>query len=291
MDSETGLYYLSARFYDPELGRFTQEDDWLTEGPNLYIYCKNNPILFSDPSGHCNAYDLVYYRQKGDIATLEKLKRIIVQGGCDSRYHHDPTEQPDEYIIPDEYLYFMDPTTIRAQLNYRNNIQYGFFGVPIYNQNEGYASKLKFGAITMKDNGCEIIAMYNASVLLNRPLSIQKIAYDMEYKGIMLFGLFGTDPGVIGPYMASQGFKVKVIGRNDIDSCTKKGTVFIISFWNDKINIFEGLHTIAILCNGKNCFTTFNRWADSTKDDPVLKDVKSILRNGRWIVGYQISIK
>lgn len=51
MDAETGLYYLSARFYDPELGRFTQEDDWLTEGPNLYIYCKNNPVLFPTHPG------------------------------------------------------------------------------------------------------------------------------------------------------------------------------------------------------------------------------------------------
>ena len=100
MDAETGLYYLSARFYDPELGRFTQEDDWLTDGPNLYIYCKNNPVLFSDPSGHCNAVDLVYYRRKGDIATLEKLKRLIANGDCDPRYHYDPDEVPINYISP-----------------------------------------------------------------------------------------------------------------------------------------------------------------------------------------------
>ena len=100
MDAETGLYYLSARFYDPELGRFTQEDDWLTEGPNLYIYCKNNPVLFSDPSGHCNAVDLVYYRRKGDIATLEKLKRLIANGECDPKYHYDPDETSINYISP-----------------------------------------------------------------------------------------------------------------------------------------------------------------------------------------------
>ena len=98
LDAETGLYYLSARFYDPELGRFTQEDDWLTEGPNLYIYCKNNPVLFSDPSGHCNAVDLVYYRRKGDIATLEKLKRLIANGDCDPRYHYDPSKPVDIFI-------------------------------------------------------------------------------------------------------------------------------------------------------------------------------------------------
>ena len=27
-DSETGTYYLRARYYSPALGRFTQQDDW-----------------------------------------------------------------------------------------------------------------------------------------------------------------------------------------------------------------------------------------------------------------------
>ena len=104
LDTETGLYYLSARFYDPELGRFTQENDWLTEGPNLYIYCKNNPVLFSDPSGHCNAVDLVYYRRKGDIETLEKLKRPIANGDCDPRYHYDSNDVGIRtYIAPTDF--------------------------------------------------------------------------------------------------------------------------------------------------------------------------------------------
>lgn len=100
MDAETGLYYLRARFYDPELGRFTQEDDWLTEGPNLYIYCNNNPVLFSDPTGHCNALNLVYYRKKGDMATVEKLKRIIVNGDCDPQYHFNENQLGETFINP-----------------------------------------------------------------------------------------------------------------------------------------------------------------------------------------------
>lgn len=86
-DSETGLLYLTARFYDPEIGRFTQEDDWLSEGPNLYIYCKNNPIMFCDPTGHCDATTLAYYRKRGDLATLEKVKKLATYGKCDPKYH------------------------------------------------------------------------------------------------------------------------------------------------------------------------------------------------------------
>ena len=58
-DSETGFYYLQTRYYDPETCRFINADDYeliaaLSEVPgqlNLYSYCNNNPIMYTDPSG------------------------------------------------------------------------------------------------------------------------------------------------------------------------------------------------------------------------------------------------
>lgn len=56
-DEETGLYYLRARYYDPSMGRFINEDTY--EGNiknplslNLYSYVYNNPLIYSDPTGH-----------------------------------------------------------------------------------------------------------------------------------------------------------------------------------------------------------------------------------------------
>ena len=57
-DSETGLYYLQSRYYDPEIGRFISPDDikYLEPesigGLNLYAYCFDNPVLYADLSGH-----------------------------------------------------------------------------------------------------------------------------------------------------------------------------------------------------------------------------------------------
>ena len=77
-DSESGLYYFKARWYDPEVGRFASRDprsreflvkvgcgglrqlvrilvsdpsyaDWV----NSYIYCHNNPTGHVDPDGGC----------------------------------------------------------------------------------------------------------------------------------------------------------------------------------------------------------------------------------------------
>ena len=56
-DKTTGLYYMNARFYDSENGRFLSQDTYRGElkdenSWHLYTYCANNPINYIDPSGH-----------------------------------------------------------------------------------------------------------------------------------------------------------------------------------------------------------------------------------------------
>ena len=57
-DTETGMYYLQTRYYDPEICRFMTIDgiEYVTEDPtyghNLYAYCANNPVMYVDPTGH-----------------------------------------------------------------------------------------------------------------------------------------------------------------------------------------------------------------------------------------------
>ncbi|MDE6442737.1 MAG: RHS repeat-associated core domain-containing protein [Clostridia bacterium] len=56
-DTETGLYYLQTRYYDPAVGRFLNMDSVRYADPesinglNLYAYCNNNPVMNVDPTG------------------------------------------------------------------------------------------------------------------------------------------------------------------------------------------------------------------------------------------------
>ena len=51
-DQQIEQYYLRARYYKPTVGRFTQEDVYQGDGLNLYAYCRNNPVMYYDPSGY-----------------------------------------------------------------------------------------------------------------------------------------------------------------------------------------------------------------------------------------------
>ncbi len=58
MTEPNGFYYMKARYYDPQVGRFISEDPIGFDGGdvNLYAYVGNNPIMGVDPWGRCGQY-------------------------------------------------------------------------------------------------------------------------------------------------------------------------------------------------------------------------------------------
>ena len=79
-DEETSLFWLSSRYYSPELCRFISPDDvkYLdpesVNGLNLYCYCLNNPISYADPSGNFPVIASII----GGIAVAAVVSVIVV---------------------------------------------------------------------------------------------------------------------------------------------------------------------------------------------------------------------
>jgi len=82
----TGLYYYNARYYDPTIGRFISPDTIIRDPANpqcfnRYSYCLNNPLKYTDPSGHDPYWDLIHegeVRDRGESMDVEKITSIIV---------------------------------------------------------------------------------------------------------------------------------------------------------------------------------------------------------------------
>ena len=96
-DGTAGQYYLRARFYNPVIGRFLQEDVYRGDGLNLYAYCANNPVMYYDPSGYarlcvngktsaqCEEYADVQYHKR--IAATPKENSSLGRWTCESRIY------------------------------------------------------------------------------------------------------------------------------------------------------------------------------------------------------------
>ena len=50
-EDNTGLIYMRARYYDPQIGRFASEDT-VRNGLNWFVYCTNNPTCLRDATGN-----------------------------------------------------------------------------------------------------------------------------------------------------------------------------------------------------------------------------------------------
>ena len=62
-DEAAGLYWYASRAYDPEIGRFVSPDSMVPapgnpQSLNRYSYVYNNPLKYTDPSGHTAGYNV-----------------------------------------------------------------------------------------------------------------------------------------------------------------------------------------------------------------------------------------
>ncbi|MCP3926599.1 MAG: RHS repeat-associated core domain-containing protein, partial [Desulfobacterales bacterium] len=91
-DKSTGLYNYDARLYDPVIGIFVSADTVIPnlydpQSLNRYAYCRNNPLMYVDPSGHVKV-------DKDDKDKVEKDNKDKVE-----KDDKDKVEKDDKYKV------------------------------------------------------------------------------------------------------------------------------------------------------------------------------------------------
>ena len=131
-DSETGQYYLRARYYNPVVGRFLQEDSYHGDGLNLYAYCSNNPVTYYDPSGYGREHNS---RAKENV----KKENVTVrqgengsEGGRGSRF----PENPDD-LFPENYVGLEKEVKPDGKINYTVQAGDKTYKIEYHPQHEG----------------------------------------------------------------------------------------------------------------------------------------------------------
>ena len=93
-DDDLGLYYLQSRYYDSTVGRFINADGYITTGQgvlsyNMFSYCNNNSIAFSDPSGNSFIAALL-----GGIVLIG----VLALSGCSKSTKSTPKKSPPPIV-------------------------------------------------------------------------------------------------------------------------------------------------------------------------------------------------
>jgi RHS repeat-associated protein len=82
-DEETGLCYHGARYYAPWLGRWSSADPkGLIDGPNLYRYARDNPLMFTDTGGNYAGDPQDAQTVAFAAAALQQAARILAGTGA-----------------------------------------------------------------------------------------------------------------------------------------------------------------------------------------------------------------
>ncbi len=111
LDNETNLYYFNARYYDATIGRFINVDP-VQDGTNWYVYCGNNPLCFTDPTGLVQnsiqklATDIISKNE-----TLQKIIKPLVSLDVERNNYLGVKARSTE-----ETIYYKDKLTVNINL-------------------------------------------------------------------------------------------------------------------------------------------------------------------------------
>ena len=231
-DPITQQYYLRARFYNPVIARFTQEDTYRGDGLNLYTYCANNPVYYEDPSGHMPAcmkavYDKALAENKSKAEAYRLAKQAYWEGQARARQEAEQRALQEMNILHKPISDWTDAELQRA-VDSIHNAQF----------NGSWFGNLSPMAVTVDQGGRVVVTKNGGPVRADSPA------------GQMAIKIFGPD--VEFPSGRGSNYP-KINGDPDNRHAEARG---IQAFIHGDTNIVFGKDEVRQACSHYSCGST-----------------------------------
>ena len=211
----TGLLFYNARYYDPMLGRFLSADSvaparGMPQTRNRYSYVLNNPLKYTDPTGHCTDTPQTEedYQENDRCTTL--MTQLYETYGIDTMLHFGSWLSTELATVRQAVLDWMaaagwDAATFKAQLGGLTLMRHNWQG----RAHEGW------GVINLYDNDFD----FAGGVANIKRTLVHEMAHWWEEKQGLLGEFLRTTGGEQGPFC----FPFNNCNPSDRDDCR---------FWN-----------------------------------------------------------
>ena len=189
---------------------------------------------------------------------------------------------------------------------YPENLDHNIRAFPIHfpqiESNKGFIedqwmySDMLYGMEKFSQNGCEIIAVYNALYDLtgeeDRNLPEMIDYFEKDDNGILLYGLFGTAPKAPEEYLNKLGFKTKSsTEKEDYLDIQESCDSYILTIYNDIEDIMNMIHTVSITKKNGKFYVHNNGYYGYTNGYDSILDILEKINNGKSKDIYLIGIK
>ncbi|MEK4852832.1 RHS repeat-associated core domain-containing protein [Paenibacillus sp. FSL H7-0756] len=223
-DQETGLYYLRARYYDPSMGRFLNEDTYEGQitnplSQNLYTYVHNNPLIYTDPTGHYTFKDdpsqpavVQGYVVSTDMHASEKLVEFLkTYETFSGQWYYATKEEKERNIKTIGYGHVIKPGEEKLLKGITEEQAQSLLKSDIQNKAENYINdwadrndiiftQQQFDAlVSWKFNGGDFLNRDPGKMLKEGVFSSSK--FQNEFKNEMLLWVKGSGKKLPGLYM------------------------------------------------------------------------------------------
>ena len=217
----------------------------------MFAYCLNNPVVLEDASG---TVARVCISANGQVDDSPWRDFSPGGGGIVNGYHYVGIYDKISGIINGQEVF-----------NYAN---------------------YPCGIGTYAQNGCAVIAIYNAMQLLGNAQSLGSIEHEFLTKhGMILWGVFGSGPWSFDNYFDSHG--ISNVGYASYDSLMQnlyEGAIVVFTVWNKKWNVLKGFHTMAAQYLGGQ-FVVYNYYMQYTSAY-YATSLDALDADSGWLYGY-----